>query len=173
MSDEIAKEIRELRIRNALIDSYNTYASALDSKDWPRVRGCFADEVMIDYGDISAPTGDPSVPRKADDWLGILQGVINGFDTTRHAITNHRVEISGDTVKCSAYLSADHVIFADPAIPIIDDADVVTVVGEYSNHYVEIDGQWKICKSGLVVEWSRGNMDLFAKSMERSAAKAG
>lgn len=173
MSDAMANDLRELRIRNALIDSYNTYASALDGKDWPRVRGCFADEVFIDYGDISAPSGDPSVPRQADDWLAILQGVINGFDITRHAITNHRVTIDGNTVKCSAYLSADHVIFADPAIPIIDDADVVTVVGEYTNHYAEIDGHWKICRSALVVEWSQGNMDLFAKSMERSAAKAG
>lgn len=172
MSDALVREIEQLQIRNACIDSYNTYASSLDGKNWPLVRGCFADEVYIDYGDISASTGDPKIPRQADDWCGILQGVINGFDITRHAITNHRIHNDGGKYSCSAYLCADHVIFADPAIRVIDDADVVTVVGEYTNHYAEIEGQWKIWKSGLVVEWSSGNMDLFAKSLERSAAAA-
>ncbi|MFK7977458.1 MAG: nuclear transport factor 2 family protein [Halioglobus sp.] len=170
MSDALREEIEQLRIRNACVDSYNTYASSLDGKDWPKVRGCFADEVYIDYGDISASTGDPKVPRKADDWCEILQGVINGFDITRHAITNHRVHVVDGNVSCSAYLSADHVVFSDPAVPIAGAEDVVTVVGEYTNHYVEIDGQWKIWKSELAVDWSSGNMALFPTALERSAA---
>ena len=45
---------KNLLTRNALIDSYNQYAQGLDTKDWPMVRDCFADEVLIDYGDLSA-----------------------------------------------------------------------------------------------------------------------
>ena len=52
----------QLQIRNALIDNYNNYAQGLDSKDWPLVRACFADKVFIDYGSISAATGDPACP---------------------------------------------------------------------------------------------------------------
>jgi len=149
-------------IRAALIDNYNNYASGLDSKDWARVRACFCDEIFIDYGAISAPSGEPDVPRRADDWLRVLQSVIDRFDITRHAITNHRFTIDGDTVSCRAYLSADHVKFADPALPLVGDQDIVTVVGEYNNVYLLCDGEWKIRHSELVVHWSRGNIGLFA-----------
>jgi hypothetical protein len=160
-------------IRSALIDNYNQYAEGLDSKNWPMVRACFADEVLIDYGSISAPTGDPTVPRRADEWLRILQGVINGFDITRHTITNHRFKTSDAGISCSAYLIADHVIFANPEMPVVESQDVVTVVGEYTNHYAEFDGAWKICKSALVVNWSHGNMTLLATAMERAMAQLG
>ena len=162
-----------LLIQSALVENYNRYAEGLDSKNWSMVRACFADEVMIDYGGISAPSGDPAVPRQADDWLKILQGVINGFDITRHLISNHRFTISDKEISCRAYLSADHVIFPNPEMPIVGDDDVVTVVGEYTNFYTCIDGQWKICRSELDVNWSRGNMTLLATATQRAQAKAG
>lgn len=162
---------QQLEIRNALVDSYNNYAEGLDSKNWPLVRACFAEEVLIDYGPLSAASGAPDVPRKADDWMQYLQGVINGFDVTRHTITNHRVTITDDEVSCRAYLTADHVIFPDPEIPVIADQDVVVVVGEYNNSYRKTGGAWKICSSQLVVNYSSGNMALFEKSAERVAAQ--
>jgi hypothetical protein len=162
---------KSLLIRNALIDNYNNYAEGLDSKNWPMVRACFADEVLIDYGTLSAASGAPDVPRRADDWMAYLQGVINGFDITRHCITNHRVVIADTEVSCRAYLSADHVIFPDPEMAIVGDQDVVTVVGEYTNYYRQIDGAWKICKSGLVVNYSRGNIALFVAATERVLAQ--
>ena len=161
----------QLQIRNALIDNYNNYAQGLDSKDWPLVRACFCDEVLIDYGTLSAASGDPMVPRKAGDWLKHLQSVINGFDITRHMITNHRVTITDSRVSCTAYLMADHVIFPDPAMPIISGDDVATVVGEYTNYYELVGDAWKICKSELVVNYSSGNMGLFETAAARVAAQ--
>jgi hypothetical protein len=160
-----------LLVRSALIDNYNDYAEGLDSKNWPLVRACFADEVIIDYGNLSAADGDPLAPRRADDWMKYLQGVINGFDITRHIITNHRVSISDNQVSCRAYLSADHVIFPNADMPIVGDQDVVTVVGEYTNFYEQIGSEWKICGSELVVNYSRGNVALFIAAAERVAAE--
>jgi hypothetical protein len=157
-------------IRNALIDNYNNYAEGLDSKNWPMVRACFADEVLIDYGSISAPSGDPAVPRRADDWLQILQGVINGFDITRHTISNHRFASTGTTVSCRAYLAADHIIFSEPRMPVVDAQEVVTLVGEYTNYYTQVEGVWKICKSALEVNWSAGNIALLGAAIARAAA---
>ena len=163
----------ELVIRAALVDNYNKYAEGLDSKNWPLVRACFSDTVLIDYGAISAATGAPDVARNTDDWMLHLKSVINGFDITRHTITNHRVIISDGEISCRAYLSADHVLFKDAANPVVDDEDIVTVVGEYTNHYRLIDGDWKICQSALVVHWSQGNMGLFATAPERAAKYEG
>ncbi|MEZ5571546.1 MAG: nuclear transport factor 2 family protein [Halioglobus sp.] len=161
----------ELRIRSALMDNYHNYAQGLDTKDWSLVRACFADEVLIDYGDISAPSGDPNVPRLADDWLLHLQSVINSFHITRHAISNHRFIINQSQVSCRAYLSADHVLFPDPQMPIVTAQDVVTVVGEYTNYYTQIDDAWKISKSELAVHYSSGNIALFMTAAERIAAQ--
>lgn len=149
-----------LHIRNALIDNYNAYAEGIDSKDWPLVRSCFTDEIYIDYGAISAPTGDPTIARKADDWLLLLQDVINRFDITRHTITNHRVLINEDVVSCRAYLIADHVKFQDPAVPYVGPDDVVTAVGEYTNTYLREGEHWKIRRSELVINWTSGNLAL-------------
>jgi len=158
----MSTDSESLAIRFALIDNYNRYAQGLDSKDWAMVRECFADEVYIDYGELSAPTGPADVPRRADDWMTYLQSVINRFDITRHTITNHRFDLAGEAVSCRAYLIADHVKFADPAVPWVGPEDVVTAVGEYTNHYRLEAGGWKICRSALVVNWSSGNMALFS-----------
>ena len=106
----------KVAIQLALAESYSHYAEGLDSKNWDLVRSCFADEIYIDYGEISEPTGGPDVARRADDWLPILQSVINGFDITRHMITNHRCTISDEVVRCRAYMIADHIIFPEPDI---------------------------------------------------------
>jgi hypothetical protein len=161
--------IERLEIRNAIIDSYNSYAQGLDSKDWALVRSCFADKVFIDYGEISDPTGSPDVARNSDDWMKHLQGVINGFDVTRHIITNHRPVITGDSISCTAYLTADHVIFANPEIPIVTPQELVTVVGEYTNWYERDGAGLKICRSKLVVYYSSGNLSLLERAMERAA----
>jgi hypothetical protein len=155
--------------RAALAENYSLYAQGLDSKDWALVRRCFADQVSIDYGTISDPTGSPDVPRNTQDWLQVLQSVINGFDITRHTITNHRTAFVDGLVSCRAYLIADHVIFSNPELPLVADDDVATVVGEYTNHYERTAEGWKICRSKLEIQYSRGNLALFVTAAERVA----
>jgi hypothetical protein len=155
-------------VREALLDSFHRYAEGLDTRNWAMVRGCFADEVFIDYGAISAPTGSPEVPRRADDWMQLLQGVIHAFDRTRHAMSNARFNITPELVNCRIYVSADHVVYPD-TLRIIGPEDVVTVVGEYSNDYRQIGGDWKIVFSRLDVWWTSGNVALLGR-VGRSAA---
>jgi hypothetical protein len=150
-------------VREALLENYHRYAEGLDTRNWALVRSCFMDEVFIDYGAISAPSGAPDVVRRADDWMKVLQGVIHSFHRTRHLISNARFLITPGLVNCRVYLSADHIVFPQPDFPIIGPQDVVTVVGEYSNDYVLHDGAWKICFSRLDVQWSSGNVALLGR----------
>ncbi len=159
--------------RLGIIDTYNRYAEGLDSKNWPLVRSCFADSVYIDYGSISEPTGAPDVPREADAWLEVLQGVINGFDITRHTITNHRFSREGERIVCRAYLTADHVILANSDDTAAGPDEIATVVGEYTNTCELGDHGWKIRKSKLEMQWSRGNGELFPEAMARAAKLRG
>jgi hypothetical protein len=151
-----------LGLRAALLDSFHRYAEGLDTRNWALVRSCFADEIFIDYGAISAPSGTPDVPRRADDWLQVLQGVIHAFDRTRHAMSNARFSITPQCVNCRIQVCADHVVYPNPH-RIIGPQDVVTVVGEYSNDYAAIDGAWKIVFSRLDVWWTTGNIALLGR----------
>ena len=159
-----------LQLQSDLIANYNAYGEGLDTKNWDLVRSCFSDVIYINYGDISAPTGAPEVPRQADDWLVLLQTAINGFDCTRHTITNHRVIVDGDSVSCKAYLIADHIMLPDPNMPIVSGENIATVVGEYTNFYEKNAGKWTICKSELAVHWSSGNIALFPQAAEKAMA---
>ena len=114
----------------------------------------------------------PDVPRTAENWIGVLQGVINGFDGTRHTITNHRFSRDGECVVCRAYLTAEHVIFSQPDIPVAAADEIATVVGEYTNTYRPTAEGWKICRSQLDIDWSAGNAELFAVAMGRAANTA-
>lgn len=160
-----------LQLESACRASYNRYAEGLDSKDWEQVRTCFADEVCLDYGPVIDPEGSPETPRSADDWVKQLQLNIGGFDSTRHTITNHRTSLVGEVATCKAYLIADHVMFQDPAMPIVGPKDVATVTGEYTNQYKQINGEWKIIKSKLAMKWSTGNIALFQQAVEKTLAK--
>ncbi|WP_101758042.1 nuclear transport factor 2 family protein [Oceanicoccus sp. KOV_DT_Chl] len=160
-----------LQLESDFRANYNAYAQGLDTKNWDLVRSCFADEIYIDYGFISAPTGAPEVPRRADDWLMQLQMAINGFDITRHTITNHRLTVDGESLSCTAYLIADHIIFPDPEVHIIGPENIATVVGEYKNNYKKVDGLWKISKSALDVHWSSGNIELFDQAVAKAMSQ--
>jgi hypothetical protein len=156
-------------IRNALIDSYNNYAIGVDTKNWPLVRSCFADEVSLDYGELSDATVGTNSPCSSDDWVAILQVSINGFDITRHTMSNYRTTIDGDTAACIVYIDADHIILSDPAVNDITPQEIVKLVGEYTNGYKLINGQWKIVTSHLRVDWTIGNYGLFEQAQARAA----
>jgi hypothetical protein len=165
-------ELNQLLLQQSLIDSCNAYAEGIDTKNWALVRACFDDQVALDYGELSAAGGAPDVLQSADDWLKVLKNAINGFDITRHTMTNHRISLEGDIACCRVYLDADHVIFSEPAFLHALDGDVVRLVGEYTNHYRQTDTGWKIIRSTLAVHWTSGNPELFARSVQRSATNA-
>ena len=103
----------DAQTRCEIIDVYTAYGEGIDTKNWPLVRSCFADEIYIDYGETGAATGGAGNMRSAEAWMAALQSVINGFDITRHTISNFRFRDTEEGVECRAYLTSDHVIFGD------------------------------------------------------------
>jgi hypothetical protein len=163
--------IQKVVLLQELVDNYNAYAEGLDTRNWAMVRSCFADSVIIDYGDLEA--GEARA-WPADDWVAHIQAVLSGFDATHHSITNHRLSLQDDRPECRAYLVADHVILKQPAVAEAGPDDICTVVGEYHNHYErDTDGILRIVYSSLRVKWSSGNPAVFATAAERAAASSG
>ena len=158
--------------RCEIIDVYNAYAEGIDTKNWQMVRECFADQVVLDYGEVNPAAGDPDSPRQADDWIPVLQSVINGFDRTRHIISNHRFRDCEDGIECRAYLHADHLILEEDQMSAATPEQVITIVGEYTNVFRCEDAQWKIVRSKLSMEYALGNESLFGVAATRAAATA-
>lgn len=163
------KNVEQLALESAMIDSFNRYAQGLDTKDWDMVLSCFADNIFIDYGPVIDPAGNVDVPRSSASWIEIMRGNIGGFDFTRHTITNHRCTINENELSCKAYLIADHVIFPDQTMPAISAKDVVTFVGEYTNRYQKTSEGLKITHSKLDMHWCNGPLELFAEAQQRWA----
>ena len=159
----------DAQTRHEIIEAYHNYGEGIDTKNWPLVRSCFADEVHIDYGNTGAATGGAGAMRKAEDWLSALQSVVNGFDVTQHAITNHRFRNTPEGIECRAYLAAEHIIFNGPETNFATPDETAFVIGEYTNVYCPSNTGWKICKSKLVTRYSKGNVGLFAIAGERAA----
>ena len=157
--------------RCEIIDVYNDYAEGIDNKDWTLVRRCFADQVVLDYGEVNPASGEADAPRSADDWIPVLQSVINGFDKTRHIISNHRFRQHPDGIECRAYLHADHLILEEGQVTPATPEQVVTVVGEYTNVFRQERDGWKIVRSKLAMDYATGNDTLFGVAAERAARR--
>ena len=153
-----------------IIDVYNAYGEGIDTKNWPLVRNCFADEIYIDYGDTGADTGGEGALRRAEDWMLALQSVINGFDITRHTLSNFRFRDTEPGIECRAYLMADHIIFSNSDNNFATENEIATVIGEYTNVFARSGADWKIVSSKLDTHYSKGNIALFAQAGERAAS---
>ena len=110
-----------------------------------------------------------SLRQLQDVGARVLGGIVNGFDFTQHTITNHRFARDGEHIVCRAYLTADHVILADPAFTEATAEEVATVVGEYTNTCELTNDGWKIVRSRLDMAWSKGNSKLFVEAVTRAA----
>ncbi|MET7768353.1 nuclear transport factor 2 family protein [Nocardia sp. NPDC005366] len=76
----------ELEI-NALL---NTYARAVDTKDWALYRSVFTDDAHIDYSSAGAMAGS------RDEVAELLSRSFAAIPMTMHYITNIECEIDGD-----------------------------------------------------------------------------
>lgn len=74
----------------------NTYARAVDTKDWELYRSVFTDDAVIDYSSAGAIAGSRD---EVTAWLSQGFGAI---PWTMHYITNIEAEIDGDSARVRA-----------------------------------------------------------------------
>ena len=75
-------------IQLAISQVMANYAMGLDRHEWALLRSCFCDQILVDYGEKSAATGEPGKLRSADSWLEVLKEAITRFDMTHHMINS-------------------------------------------------------------------------------------
>lgn len=106
------------------------YADALDRRDWEALGSCFTAGCACDYGRFG---------RWADreSFVASLEEMHRDVGKTMHRLTNHRVEVDGDTARATTYLDAllevEHRGY-----------DLLHVVGTYEDELVRTVDGWLI-----------------------------
>jgi 3-phenylpropionate/cinnamic acid dioxygenase small subunit len=80
MADANADDVRRVA------DVLYRYATAIDTKDWPLLSACFADECDLDYGDIGHWTSAAAIT----EWMRVTH---EAMPATLHRITNPVVDL--------------------------------------------------------------------------------
>ncbi|MBO2447432.1 nuclear transport factor 2 family protein [Actinomadura barringtoniae] len=126
-----------------------------DRREWERLRGLFADKVLLDYTSLNG--GEPVwlAPQEiVDAWAATL----GGFDATQHLIANQLVEIDGDRAVCTASFQATHRLATPHGAPLW------TLGGDYRWELIRTGGSWLITSVVMTATWGDGNQDLPARA---------
>ncbi|WP_231328943.1 nuclear transport factor 2 family protein [Actinomadura graeca] len=112
--------------------------------------------MRLDYTSLNG--GEPVVlgpGQIVDAW----ERGLGGYDATHHMITNHLVEVTGDTAVCTASFQATHRLenrFGSP---------LWTLGGTYRFDLVR-EGDWKIGGLVMTATWADGNQQLATLAAE-------
>lgn len=138
--------------RLAIVDTVTAVAVAADARDWIACRAAFADTIYLDHDGHGATA--EQVP--ADDVIASWQRLWAGFSVTFHEITNHRVDLEGDTARCRSYVRAVHV-----ATGTTSGENIYTTMGHYDDLLVRRGEAWKITRRSYRQVFATGNPALF------------
>ena len=143
--------LRHLVDRAVISDVVNAYAIAVDTRDWGRFRGLFADRVFIDFRSFH-----PDLFRElpVDELVGITRAIA-GFDATQHLSTNHVATIAGDRATCTSYMHAGHFLRRDD----VDHA--CFLYGTYTYELARHGSGWQIDRYGLAISAQHGDPRVF------------
>ncbi len=109
------------------------YATGIDQKDWALFRGCWADEIDVDYAEVGRFT-DP------DAFTDLMAQLHGNMGATFHRLSNFVIDVddTGDRASARSYVHA--VLMLQPG-----DADNwIDVIGSYQDVLVRTSDGWRI-----------------------------
>lgn len=149
--------VDELVDWHGVFDLSLRYAEAIDTRNWPAFRAVFTDSVRTDFTSFTHAANPPQ-PLRAEDWVAMVRGTIDGFVSTQHLIGNQRIAVTGDTARYTAYVQAQHWM---------DTHRWYLVGGWYDNEAVRVDGDWKLASVTLHQSWDAGDRSLLREAARR------
>jgi SnoaL-like protein len=161
---DMPANLQVLLDRATITDVVNRYATGLDRRDWPLLRSIFTDEIDMEYSSVGIKSGRYA----ADRWVRNSEVLFAGFGATQHTLSNHVVDVDGDTGRCTMYMRAEHFIEDLP------ENEKRWTIGGYYTVSLRRDGDsWRIHAMGLHMTWQTGNRQLSAIAIERGRARLG
>ena len=107
------------------------YATGIDSKDWPLLRSCWADEIDVDYQQLGRFTS-------ADALTDVMRQLHENMGPTYHRMSNIVIAVDGDRATARSYVQA--VLMLQPN----DSTNWVDALGHYDDIFVRTPDGWRI-----------------------------
>ncbi|MGI9624140.1 MAG: nuclear transport factor 2 family protein, partial [Acidimicrobiales bacterium] len=135
--------------RISIAETVYSYATGIDTRNWPLYRSIFAEQLEIDFS--SYRPDQPARNMTADEWVAGVKPLFTGLAATQHTMTNPVVGLQGNEAAITMYMQAHHVY--DPA----DEASWFTIGGYYEDTLVRVDDRWLLTGVKLTVLWRTGD----------------
>jgi hypothetical protein len=132
----------------AVVDVLHRHAEGMDRRDWTGFRSVFTDEIDIDY---SSHRPGQTFRTSADEWTAHVSRRLGRLTATQHALSNARVQVSGDSATCTMYVRAEHVLGRGQG------QHLYTIGGRYVDRLVRDGASWLICAVTLESWWFAGD----------------
>ena len=143
--------LRLLLEKDQIIDTINQLFIATDNRDWPAVRGCLADTVLLDMTSLTG--GSPSKLTGEQVAEGWKQG-LRAIEAMHHQAGNYRVEVQGDQATAFCYGIASHYRSTRSG------RNTRVFVGSYDFHLLRIESRWQIDSFRFNLKYIDGNAEL-------------
>ena len=164
MNDKAGHDAALTRLiaKDAITEVLNRFARGADSANLDLIRSVYWPEATDDHGNFSG---------NAMEFAEHAMGVLKTFRTTMHLLTNVTIDFPGAhqaDVQCCFYAYHEHLPGADGA-----PAMVTVVGGRYIDRFEERDGEWRILKRVVTMDWNehRPLADLGKNPQARFQAK--
>jgi hypothetical protein len=115
--------------RDQIVELTHRYATAIDSRQYSLLAEVFTDDADVDYGEVGQWTRAAQVTQ-------FMELVHTGAEHTMHRMTNHVVDIDGDSAEVRTYVDALILFEGAGANPI----------GYYDDHVVRTSDGWRIAR---------------------------
>lgn len=147
MDDSIGQLVEKDRI----IDTINQLFIATDERDWPAVRGCLADSVLLDMSSLAG--GGPSRLTAEQVAAGWEEG-LRPIESVHHQAGNYRVDVQGEQASAFCYGVATHFRRNRSG------RNTRVFVGSYNFHLVRVEERWLIDSFRFNLKFLEGNIEL-------------
>lgn len=120
------------------------YGTAIDDRDWDRLRTCFTESAVTEYEGLGAFEGYQAIEE-------VCRAAVTPLTRSQHLFGNITVDVTGDTATGQCYLQAQHVRTDAEGGPNF------IIAGRYSDRFVRTEEGWRFAWRRLETWWTEGN----------------
>jgi len=142
--------VRQLLDEKSIVDVCVRYATAIDDRDWTRLRSCFLPDAVGIYHADRPLHGVEAI-------VAALRTAVAPLTRTQHVVATFTVDLQGDEATSSCYLHAQHVREGLPG------GEKYVIAGRYVDRFARTQDGWRIRERRLDRWWTAGNPAVTAR----------
>jgi ketosteroid isomerase-like protein len=142
--------LRQVLDERAVVDVCIRYATAIDDRDWARLRSCFLPDAVGIYHPDRQLRGYEEIEQ-------VIRTAVEPLSRTQHLVGTFVVDVAGDEASSRCYLHAQHVRAGLPG------GEQHVIAGCYRDRLVRTGEGWRIRERRLERWWTKGNPAVTAR----------